>query len=212
MSMPKEEEPLDIIIAEDQSITRLRLTETLQGMGHKVRAFPNGSAAWKEFNIQPSRVVISDWQMPEMDGPELCRKVRAREHTNYTYFILVTGMETEEADYQLASEVGTDDFLSKPLTTESLWRRLRVARRILTFMQEIGQLKELIPICAYCRQVREDDDYWSNIEQYVQSHTRSRFSHGICPQCYAKVMHDFELERAAEAAAKACRAEGHAAH
>ena len=59
--------------------------------------------------------------------------------------------------------------MSKPLTNESLWRRLRVARRILGYTKEIGQLQDLIPICAYCRQVREDDHYWSNIEQYIQA-------------------------------------------
>src|SRR4051794_2286594 len=197
MSTTSSETPLDIVVAEDEPITRRRLVGALETMGHHVRAFSNGREAWEAFDQRPSRIIISDWQMPEMDGPEFCQRVRARERTDYTYFILVTGMDTAEAEYQIASDAGTDDFLSKPLTNESLWRRLRVARRILGFTKEIGQLKELIPICAYCRQVREDDHYWSNIEQYIQAHTSSRFSHGICPQCYATVMRDFEREKAA---------------
>jgi CheY-like chemotaxis protein len=188
---------LEILIAEDESITRLRLKNALESMGHRVRAYPNGREAWEAFDRSPTRVIVSDWQMPEMDGPELCRRVRARSKTEYTYFILVTGMETQESDYDIASDAGADDFVSKPLTNENLWRRLRVARRILGYTTEIRQLRDLIPMCAYCRQIREDDDYWSNLEEYVQSHTKSRFSHGICPQCYAKVMRDFELERAA---------------
>ncbi len=193
---------LDIIIAEDEPITRRRLITMLTTMGHKVRAFENGKAAWEAFDAQPSRVIISDWQMPEMDGVELCGRVRAREQTEYTYFILVTAERTEEADCDNASYAGTDDFLSKPLTSVSLWRRLRVAKRILGFTREIGQLKALIPICAYCRQIREDDDFWSNIEQYVQAHTGSRFSHGICPQCYDKVIRDMENEVAQIAASE----------
>jgi CheY-like chemotaxis protein len=197
MSNPDPDTPLDIIVAEDEPITRRRFVEMLEAMNHKVRAFPNGRDAWEAFDREPSRVVISDWLMPEMDGPELCTLVRAREKTAYTYFILVTATQNQEADIEAASLVGTDDFLSKPLTAVSLWRRLRVAKRILGYTQEIGQLRELIPICSYCRQVREDDDYWSNIEHYVQTHTKSRFSHGICPQCYDKVMRDFEREKTA---------------
>ena len=210
------EMPLEIIVAEDEPITRRRLVSSLETMGHTVRAFADGLAAWEAFQLQPARVVISDWQMPEIDGPELCRRIRAEGRPEYVYFILVTAKQTEEIDYQTASDAGTDDFLTKPLTTESLWRRLRVARRILGFNKEIGQLKDLIPICSYCRQVRQDDNFWSNIEQYVEEQTGSRFTHGICPQCYAKITHDFEKVRAAEkapkrplpAAAQRCCAQG----
>lgn len=202
MSNPLADAFLDIIIAEDEPITQRRLTVMLEAMGHKVRAFSNGREAWEAFDLQPSRVVISDWLMPEMDGTDFCSRVRAREKTEYTYFILVTAAQTEEADYEAASQSGTDDFLSKPLSSVALWRRLRVAKRILGFTKEIGQLKELIPICMYCRQIREDDDFWSNLEDYIQEHTASRFSHGICPQCHDKVMRDFERGRAgAETAA-----------
>ena len=197
MNNKTSEPPLDILVAEDEPITRRRLVTALEAMGHGVRAFADGLEAWGAFEQQPSRVVISDWQMPGMEGPELCQRIRAQEKTEYTYFILVTAMQTEEREYQIASDAGTDDFLSQPLTPASLWRRLRVASRILGFTKEIGQLKELIPICAYCHQVREDDNFWSNLEHYVQAHTSSRFSHSICPQCYAKVISDFEKEKAA---------------
>ena len=195
MSSPTSDTNLDIIIAEDEPITRRRLAVMLEAMGHKVRAFANGRDAWEAFDLQPSRVVISDWLMPEMDGTDFCSRIRAREKTEYSYFILVTAAQTEEADCEAASHAGTDDFLSKPLTSVALWRRLRVAKRILGFTKEIGQLKDLIPICMYCRQIREDDDFWSNIEEYIQAHTASRFSHGVCPQCYDKVMRDFEREK-----------------
>src|SRR4051794_34841438 len=73
MSQTTSEMPLDIIVAEDEGITRRRLVGTLETMGHCVRAFPTGQEAWEAFDRQPSRVIISDWQMPEMDGTELCR-------------------------------------------------------------------------------------------------------------------------------------------
>jgi sigma-B regulation protein RsbU (phosphoserine phosphatase) len=188
MRIASSEIPFDIIVAEDEPITRRRLTGMLTSLGHPVRAFANGRAAWESFNESPVRVVISDWQMPEMEGTELCRLVRARQHTEYTYFILITGERTEVRDYDSAISAGTDDFLTKPISRDSIWRRLRVARRILGFTKHIRQLEQLIPMCAYCKNIREDEDHWRSIEEYIQSHTDSRFTHGICPDCYGRVV------------------------
>lgn len=192
MSTALSEFLFDVIIAEDEPITRKRLTMMIDGMGHPVRAFANGKDAWESFNENPARVIISDWQMPEMDGTELCRRVRTRENTEYAYFILVTGEHTNETDYENAIDAGADDFLTKPITRDSIWRRLRVAKRILKFTRQISQLEELIPMCAYCRQIREDDVYKSTLEEYVRSRTGSHFTHGICPDCYEKVIKELD--------------------
>ena len=68
--------------------------------------------------------------------------------------------------------------------------RLAVAERILKYTAEIRQLRELIPICSYCRRVRDEHDYWERVETYIQKETGSRFSHLACPECYQK-----EVER-----------------
>ena len=182
----------EIIVAEDDPITRQRLVAVLENQGHPVRAYSNGEEAWHGFDREPSRVIISDWLMPKVDGPELCRRVRARPETAYTYFILVTGEKTDEVDYDDAISAGTDDFLIKPIKRDSIWRRLRVAKRILGFTKQIRQLEQLIPICTYCKQVRDDPDYWRSIEEYVQSRTGSRFSHGVCPSCFATVLKELQ--------------------
>lgn len=184
----------DIIVAEDETITRMRIVAMIEGMGHPVRAFSNGRDAWESFNENPVRVIISDWLMPEMDGTDLCRLVRARKETEYTYFILVTGERTEDTHYDDAITAGTDDFLTKPITRDGLWRRLRVAKRILQYTRRIEQLEQMIPICSYCKQVRQDEDYWRTIEDYIHTHTGSRFSHGVCPACFEKVVQGLDMD------------------
>jgi phosphoserine phosphatase RsbU/P len=77
-----------------------------------------------------------------------------------------------------------DDFLTKPLDREGIMMRLRVAERIIEFTYQIRQLKELIPICMYCKKVRDDSNYWQAVESYIARHTGSSFSHGICPECF----------------------------
>ena len=196
MTSPIQDIFFEIIVAEDEPITRKRMVSMIEGLGHPVRAFSNGLDAWKAFEENPARVIISDWQMPEMEGTELCRKVRARPNTEYTYFILVTAERTEEQDYEEAIRAGTDDFLTKPISRDAIWRRLRVAKRILGFTKHIKQLEAMIPICAYCKQVREDEDFWKSIEDYICSHTGSRFTHGICPTCFDRVIQELENEPA----------------
>ena len=175
---------MKILIAEDDPVSSKILQLTLENGGHDVITVTSGQAAWEAFDADPTRVVISDWMMPEMDGLELCGKVRGRPKTDYTYFILLTAIHTGRENLRKAMNAGVDDFLTKPLDREGIMMRLRVAERIIEFTYQIRQLKELIPICMYCKKVRDDSNYWQAVESYIARHTGSSFSHGICPECF----------------------------
>jgi phosphoserine phosphatase RsbU/P len=177
---------MKILIAEDDPVSAKILQFTLENAGHQAIVTANGRAAWDQFNNEPVRVIVSDWMMPELDGIELCAKVRARPKTDYTYFILLTAIHTGRENLRKAMDAGVDDFLTKPLDREGIMMRLRVAERIIEFTQQIRQLKELIPICMYCKKVRDDSNYWQAVESYIAHHTGSSFSHGICPECFEK--------------------------
>jgi len=174
---------MKIIVAEDDPVSRERLKSTLSKLGHEVEAFAHGGEAWDAFQNSKVRLIISDWIMPEMDGLDFCRAIRKANGLDYVYFILVTALRTDSADYDRAVKAGVDDFLVKPLDAGSIWRRLFVAERILNYTVTIKQLQDLIPICMYCKKIRNDRDYWQSIENYFHEHTGSDFSHGICPDC-----------------------------
>ena len=175
---------MKILIAEDDPVSVKVLQFTLQHYGHEVVAAASGSEAWEKFDADPVRVIVSDWMMPGLNGLELCQKVRARPKTDYTYFILLTAINTGRDNLRQAMDAGIDDFLTKPLDREAILMRLRVAERILEFTTQIRMLKELIPICMYCKRVRDDSNYWDQVEHYIHEHTGSNFSHGICPACF----------------------------
>jgi phosphoserine phosphatase RsbU/P len=182
-----------ILVAEDDPVSGKILQITLQHYGHEVVIATSGEDAWQQFEQEPFRVVVSDWMMPGMDGLELCRKVRTRPKTDYTYFILLTANNAGRDNCRQAMDAGVDDFLPKPLDREVIMMRLRVAERILEYTTQIRVLKELLPICMYCKRIRDDQDYWQQVETYIHSHTGSNFSHGICPECFTKEMHVFPL-------------------
>ncbi|MCE9608721.1 MAG: response regulator [Chthoniobacter sp.] len=175
---------MKILIAEDDPVSAKVLQLTLQHYGHEVIVAASGSEAWEIFNAEPVRVIVSDWMMPGLDGLELCQKVRVRPKTEYTYFILLTAIHTGRDNLKHAMDAGVDDFLTKPLDREAILMRLRVAERILEFTTQIRMLKQLIPICMYCKRVRDDSNYWDQVENYIHEHTGSNFSHGICPACF----------------------------
>ena len=179
---------MKILVAEDDVISRKLLCTTLEQFGHSVVAFPNGQEAWDAFDAEPYRVIVSDWLMPKMDGLEFCRRVRNRVDTEYTYFILLTANAHGKENYLEAMQSGIDDFLPKPLDRDTIWMRLRVAERILRFATQISQLEAMMPICSYCKKVREDENYWEQVETYILNRTGTAFSHSVCPACYERVV------------------------
>ena len=177
---------MKILIAEDDPVSVKILQFTLEQYGHEVVVATSGTEAWEKFDADPVRVIVSDWMMPGLDGLQLCQQIRERPQTDYTYFILLTAINTGRDNLRQAMDAGIDDFLTKPLDREAILMRLRVAERILEFTTQIRVLKELIPICMYCKRVRDDSNYWDQVETYIHHHTGSNFSHGICPHCLDK--------------------------
>ncbi len=184
---------MKILIAEDDPVSSRILQVTLQHYGHEVVAARDGEIAWAAYDQDPVRCIVSDWMMPGLDGLDLCRKVRARPKTEYTYFILLTAVNTGGDNLRVAMNAGIDDFLTKPLDREAILMRLHVAARILDFATEIRQLKALIPICMYCKKVRDDGNYWQQVESYIHECTGSNFSHGICPTCFDEQVSSMSL-------------------
>ncbi|ACB74918.1 response regulator receiver protein [Opitutus terrae PB90-1] len=176
------------------------LRRALLRLGHEVVEAVDGEEALEVLRQQPVRVVVSDWVMPRVDGLDLCRQVRGRMGDEYVYFILLTSSDATEENQRTAADAGVDDFLTKPLDLSELWTRLRVAERILRYTTQVRQLEQLMPICTYCKKVRDDHNYWQQIEAFINERTGSEFSHSICPDCYQRVVVP-ELQRLREATA-----------
>jgi two-component system, cell cycle response regulator len=127
---------MKILIAEDDTTTRLIFGATLRKMGHIVTAVEDGGKAWKAWQQEEYSLLISDWIMPDMDGLELCKRIRAQPSLQYTYIILLTSMDGK-GSYLEGMDAGADDFITKPFDEEQLAARLRVAERIIALHQKL---------------------------------------------------------------------------
>ena len=189
---------MKVLAVEDDPVARTILRRTLERLGHEVFEAHDGEEAWTVWLKEKPRVVVSDWQMPKMDGLKLCKRFRAQGGRDYIYFILLTGTGDSANNRRAAAEAGVDDFLTKPIDLSRLWARLRVAERILKVTTQVHRLEEMMPMCSYCKKIRDDQNYWQQIESYINERTGTEISHSVCPECYQRIVVP-ELERLKEA-------------
>jgi len=191
-----------VLIAEDDPVCRMLLSSIFKGMNHRVITVNDGKEAWDAIQEMKEPVMcILDWHMPGMDGPEICKQLSSLSKSKNVYIILLTGRTDQESMIK-GLEAGAHDYITKPFDRDELTARAKVGMRVLSLQQalanriqelevmlgRVNQLQGLLPICSYCKSVRTDRDYWEKLEQYFVTHSDLRFSHGICPQCYEKVV------------------------
>lgn len=201
-----------ILIAEDDPVSRRILVTFLMKWGHEVVVTNNGLEAWQVLQAEDApSLAILDWMMPAMDGLEVCRRVRELPKTIIPYIILLTAKHGVE-EVVKGMEAGADDYLTKPYHRDELRVRVQVGARIVELqtklservheledaLEQVKQLQGILPICGYCKKIRDDQDYWQNVESYIAIHSEATFSHGVCPACYeAQVKPQIESLRAA---------------
>ncbi len=191
-----------ILIADDDAVTRQLVQMLLAKWDYDVIPTDNGTDALSELTREggPSLAIL-DWMMPGLNGPEVCEKVRASELNRPLYLILLTTLEKKDNIIH-GLESGADDYLAKPFDPGELRARVRAGERVVKLeadlhqhveeleaaLGHVKQLQGLLPICSYCKKIRDDQDYWHNVDRYIATKTDVRFSHGICPSCYDEII------------------------
>ncbi|HIJ81779.1 MAG TPA: response regulator transcription factor [Desulfuromonadales bacterium] len=199
-----------VLIAEDDASSCKMLQLLLSKWGYDVTVAHDGEEAWKIL-CQPDhpQLVILDWMMPGIEGPEIVRRLRERASERPYYSIIITSRSNKDSAAR-ALNSGADDFIGKPFDNDELRARVAVGYRtncLQTSLSEhvsdlrqaldrVKQLEGIIPICAYCKKIRDDHNDWNQLEKYITNHSEAKFSHGICPKCAEEQMKLFaELKR-----------------
>ncbi|MEO8767075.1 MAG: diguanylate cyclase [Nitrosospira sp.] len=127
---------MKILMAEDDTTSRLLFGATLRKLGYSVTAVENGKKAWEAWKQEEHSLLISDWMMPDIDGLQLCRMIRSEPGLQYTYIMLLTSLDSK-GSYLEGMDAGADDFITKPFDEDQLAARLRVAERILALHKKL---------------------------------------------------------------------------
>lgn len=130
---------MDILIADDDPITRKILSNIITATGHEAVFAENGMEAWDLLRAKKVRILISDWMMPELDGHDLCRKIRGAEWPYYIYIILLTSKDLK-SDAIKGLEAGADDYVIKPVHRDEMIARIRSGQRIIQLEENYRQM------------------------------------------------------------------------
>lgn len=191
---------MKILIAEDDVMSQVMLKAMVAKAGYEPVVTGDGLAAY-DLLTKPGapKLAVLDWMMPGLDGVEVCRKIRELKSDEPVYIILLTSRDAK-ADIVNGLQAGANDYIVKPYDAEELQVRINVGRKVVELqaslagriaelqaaLSQIKTLKGLLPICMYCKKIRDDKQYWQQVEQYVSNNTEAQFSHSICPDCYQK--------------------------
>lgn len=189
-----------VFVAEDDAVSRRLLEVRLSRWGYDVASCANGREALDRIQGESGpRLVILDWMMPELDGVEVCRRLRSEAKGEYTYIIMLTA-KVQEQDLVAGFEAGADDYITKPFQEAELHSRIRAAERIINLqgdlqrkvrelaaaLEHVRTLQGLLPICMHCHKVRNEKNLWQKLEAYIEEHSDTRFSHALCEECLEK--------------------------
>jgi sigma-B regulation protein RsbU (phosphoserine phosphatase) len=196
---------MKILIADDDAVTARILEATLQRLGFEVITARDGAAAWATLETLSGdalpQLAVLDWMMPGMDGVEICRRLRSTPRFDLMYVVLLTSREGKE-DLAVGLAAGANDYMTKPFDPIELEARIRVGERVVKLQTSLAgrvseleealslvrRLQGLLPICAWCKMVRNETNYWENLDSYLISHTDISLTHGICPNCVGRMM------------------------
>jgi DNA-binding response OmpR family regulator len=173
---------MKLLIVEDDPVTSMILANRVRALGHEALTAPDGREGWYTYLRESPRIIITDWMMPVVDGIELCRMVRADRRARYTYIIMLTGLDGR-AHFLEGMNAGADDLLTKPVDLDTLRARLRVAERIVRLQTAARDLEGILSICAYCKRIRDEENTWWAVEEYVAARTDTSFASTLCPEC-----------------------------
>ena len=213
MSVERDNYKADILVVDDTRENVRLLVNALGNEGYRVRPALSGKAALEAANAEAPDLILLDILMPEMDGYEVCKALKAERELKDVPVIFLSALG-EVADKVKGLNAGGVDYVSKPFQPEELLariethltlRRLRLEleaknaylektnRELSEAMAEIKTLRGILPICSHCKNIRDDDGYWKQLEAYFDKHAGIQFSHGICPKCAKELYPEMSL-------------------
>lgn len=176
----------EILVVDDNPENIRVLSALLENHGYDVSACVSGERALAAVHHRKPDLVLLDVNMPGLNGFQVCERMRADSELRRIPVIFLTA-RTRSEDVINGLAVGAVDYVSKPFQPEELLARVATHIELSRSRLEIHELRDLLPVCAWCHRVREDDGYWESMERYVASHGGPKTTHGICPDCLERL-------------------------
>ncbi|MDM8549091.1 response regulator [Desulfobacterales bacterium HSG2] len=189
-----------VLVVDDESVNLQVLFDYLREAGLRVLVAEKGEEALSCVKLTLPDIILLDIMMSDMDGFETCRLFKENKVTKDIPIIFMTAL-SDTVNKIRGFELGAVDYVTKPFHQEEVLARIKTH---LTIQRQKKELKEaahkirtlsgLLPICANCKKIRDDNGYWEQIEVYIRDHSDANFSHSICPECIKKLYPEYYEE------------------
>ncbi len=200
--------PLPTILVADDTATNLELVDSILGSDYEILVATDGQEAIELALAELPDLILMDVVMPGMDGYEACRHLKADDCTSHIPVLFLTALADMDALVK-GFEAGGVDFVTKPFRPEELQARVRthialkqardleaaLRKELEASLAEIKQLSGLLPICATCKKIRDEQGGWNPLEVYISEHSEADFTHGICPDCSKAMLAEARMAR-----------------
>lgn len=200
-------ENLKVLVVDDDPDVLFATVRIVKSQGYQVLEAASGSECRQQVRQHQPDLILLDVVLPDVDGVELCREIKSDPIFRGTYIILLSGMKTASNEQAEGLDGGADGYIARPVSNRELKARVNAMVRILKAERERDQLIEelqealekikvlsgLLPICSYCKKIRDDKGYWNQVESFIETHSDALFSHSICPDCAKTYYPDLDL-------------------
>jgi PleD family two-component response regulator len=194
----------DILVVDDKPANLRLLFQLLTEQGYHVRAVSSGANALESVQQALPDLILLDIMMPEMDGYQVSQRLKQDERTRGIPIIFVSALDAVQ-DKVAAFRAGGVDYIPKPFQAEEVLARVethlslrslqkQLAQRVRELedaLEQIKTLRGLLPICAKCKKIRDDQGYWHEVDVYLKDQAHIDLSHGICPDCFRELYPEF---------------------
>jgi len=192
-----------VLIVDDVETNIEVLANLLSEHSYRIAFATSGKQALAMVEDLAPDLILLDIMMPGMDGMEVCRTLKSRTGTSDIPIIFLTA-KTEADDIARGFEAGAVDYVTKPFQAAELVARVkthtdlkeardereRLIAELRQALEEVRMLSGLLPICSFCKKIRDDQGYWQQVDEYITRHSDAKFSHGICPECMERYFPD----------------------
>jgi len=197
-----EDKKAAILVVDDQPANLKVLLSSLERCDFQIRIAESGEMALRTLGKFKPDLVLLDVMMPGMDGFETCSRIKKNPITADLPVIFMTALDSVE-DKMAGFAAGGVDYITKPFQQVEVLARVNThitLRRqyveLQRALEEVKKLSGILPICSFCKKIRNDKGYWEQVEQYIAEHSEALFSHGVCESCaeihYGDILRDMK--------------------
>ncbi len=191
---------IKILIVDDNPDLLFATARIIKSAGYEVLTASTAGHCLELVKFNRPDLILLDVILPDGDGQALCNQIKADSALENIFVVLISGTKTDSAEQADGLDIGADGYIARPITNRELLARVNAMVRILRAERErdrlivqledalakVKKLSGLLPICAGCKKIRDDNGYWNQIELYLKEHSDAIMTHSICPECAKK--------------------------